>query len=137
MTARSARVAVCALAAVGLCRSLWFHAIVEARAPREPRSDARYEPAKPFFAGQRAAGYVSDEPIDTAPGEVAHLPSTRLYQQALYALSPLVLRYGDDRAPLVLANLRQPARLEEVLRAHRLQAVAVVGAGLAVAKPLP
>ena len=137
MSFRGAALAVCALAAVGLCRSIWFHAVVEARAPREARSDLRYLPARPFLAGAPSAGYVSDQPIDVAPGGVAHLPSTRLYQQALYALAPLVLRYGDDRAPLVLANLSDPARLEAVLRAHRLQAVAVVGPGLAVAKPLP
>ncbi len=137
MSFRSASIAVCALAAVGLCRSVWFHAVVEARSPREPRSDARYEPARRWLAGSPAAGYVSDEPVDTAPGEVAHLPATKLYQQALYALAPVVLRYGDDRAPLVLANLRDPARLDAVLREHRLRAIAVVGPGLAVATPLP
>ena len=137
MSFRSASIAACVLAAVGLCRSVWFHAVVEARSPREPRSDARYEPARPLLAGIAAAGYVSDEPVDVAPGEAAHPPSTKLYQQALYALAPVVLRYGDDRAPVVLANVRDPARLEAVLREHRLQAVAVLGPGLALAKPLP
>ncbi len=137
MSFRSACIAVCALAGLGLCRSVWFHAVVEAREPREPRSDLRYQQARTLLAGSTAAGYVSDEPVDTAPGEVAHLPSTKRYQQALYALAPLVLRYGDDRAPLVLANLGDPARLDAVLREHHLQEVALLGPGLAVAKPLP
>ena len=137
MSFRSASIAACALAAVGLCRSIWFHAVVEARSPREARMGARYEPVRPLLMGSAAAGYVSDEPVDVAPGEVPHPASTKLYQQALYALAPVVLRYGDDHAPLVLVNLRDPARLEAVVREHRLQAVAVLGPGLALAKPLP
>jgi hypothetical protein len=137
MSFRSACIAVCALAGLGLGRSVWFHAVVESREPRAARSDLRYEPARRLLAGSASAGYVSDEPVDVAPGEVAHLPSTRRYQQALYALAPVVLRYGDDRAPLVLANLGDPARMESVLREHHLQAVALLAPDLAVAKPLP
>ena len=137
MSFRGACIAVCALAAVGLCRSVWFHAVVESRDAREPRSDLRYQRARGLLAGSAVAGYVSDEPVDTAPGEVAHLLSTKRYQQALYALAPVVLRYGDDRAPLVLANLGDPARMDAVLREHHLEAVALLGPGLAVAKPLP
>ena len=129
------RLAVCALALIGLCRSIWVHALVEPRTPRGPRSDSRYASARPYFANVAEAGYLSDQPVDLAPGELAHLDSTRLYQQALYALSPLVLRYGDDRAALVLVNVQDPARLEAVLGEHRLKLVARAGPGLAVARP--
>ena len=137
MSSRAAAIAVCALAAVGLGRSVWFHAVVESRDPRAPRSDVRYQEVRGLLAGSASAGYVSDEPVDVAPGELAHLASTKRYQQALYALAPLVLRYGDDRAARVLVNLGDPARMDGVLREHRLRAVARPGPGLAVATPLP
>ncbi len=137
MSFRSAGVVACALAAIGLCRSIWFHAVIETREAREPRSDVRYQSARKLLAGSAVAGYVSDEPVDDAPGEVAHLSSTKRYQQALYALAPVVLRYGDDHAPLVLVNLGDPARMDLVLREHNLQAVSLLTPGLALAKPRP
>jgi hypothetical protein len=47
----------------------------------------------------------------------------------------LVLRYDDDRAPLVIAHVADPAHLDEVLRAHGLAAIARAGPTTAVARP--
>jgi hypothetical protein len=79
-------------------------------------------------------GYVTDEPLLLEPGnEIESAKGRFLHVQ--YAIAPLVLCYGDDRAPLVVANVADPARLDEVLRAHRLSLVARVRPATAVARP--
>jgi hypothetical protein len=135
--------AICLLAALGLSRSLWFHAVAEpigglAHAARAPRAEQRYLALRALLPVGGAVGYVSDEIVDLAPGsEHEHAVGTKLYQEALYALAPLVLRYGDDRAPLVIANLHDPSRLGAVLGAHGLEPVAAVAPDLALCRPVP
>ena len=141
MTPRATAAAILVLAAVGLGREVWFHTVSEPlaqlpAAAREERSDVRYEKLAALLPRDGPVGYVSDEIVDTAPGsQASHAQGTKLYQQALYALAPRLLRFGDTRTPFVIANLRDPARLDEVLRANHLSAIAVVGPGLAVARP--
>jgi hypothetical protein len=80
-------------------------------------------------------GYVSDERVATGPvGIDASSAGTRLFEQAQYALAPLVLRY-DDHAPLVVANLADPAKLPEILLQKRLIVIAEAGPGIAVLRP--
>lgn len=144
MTPRFATVApvVAALAIVGLAREAWFHVVAE-RAFSLPegqleRIDPRYAAARAYFAPGARVGYVSDEKVDTEPGpDPTNEAGLRLYQQAQYALAPVVLRYQDDRAPRVFANLRDPARLEALARGHRLRVVARLGPDLAVLEPAP
>ena len=125
-----------ALALAGLFRIVFFHFV------SEPRREARREPIDPRYQALRAAlppsgevGYVSDLPAAVRIGDDAGQLGTRLYLHAQYALAPLVLRYGDARAPLVIANLSDPARLGEVARENHLEVVARAGPGLAVLRP--
>jgi hypothetical protein len=55
--------------------------------------------------------------------------------QAQFALAPLVLRYDDARAPLVIANLADPEKLPELLQRRGLELVETAGPGLALARP--
>jgi hypothetical protein len=124
---------VAALAAVGMVRIGWLHFVSEpVHEPRRERIDARYAPLLPFVrAGE--IGYVSDR----APGSRPEAASAanRLYFQAQYALAPLVLRPNDDRAPLVVVNLDDPAHAGDVLQTHDLTLVARPAPGVAVARP--
>ena len=52
-----------------------------------------------------------------------------------YAIAPVILRYDDDRAPLVIANVLDEARLAGVLRTHGLVLTARIGPRTAVARP--
>ena len=139
---RATAACIAMLAALGLLREIWFHTVAEPltqlpAAAREPRSDARYEMLAALLPPGGAVGYVSDEIVDTAPGsQASHAQGTKLYQQALYALAPRILRFGDDRATFVIANLLDPSRLDEVVRAHGLALVAVTAPGLALARPV-
>jgi hypothetical protein len=127
--------AVAALAAVGLCRVVWFHFV------SEPRNDAMREAIDPRYAALRAllppageVGYVSDLPVAVTVEQDAGSLGTRLYLHAQYALAPLVVRY-DTKAPLVIANLADPAKLADVAGRRGLRVVAVAGPGLAVLQP--
>jgi hypothetical protein len=141
MSQRKLVAAICILAAVGLARSLWFHAVAEpigglAQEARKPRAEQRYLALRPLLPSLGAVGYVSDEIVDLVPGSTEeHSVGTRLYQEALYALAPLILRHGDDRAPLVIANLRDPARLPAILHAHGLEPLVALAPGLALCRP--
>jgi len=128
--------AVAVLAAVGTLRSAWLHFISEPLNDfRRERIDPRYAPAKALLPSTGEIGYVSDEPVAVGPESVETTTvGTRLFEQAQYALAPVVLRY-DDRAPFVLGNLADPARLAAIARERRLVVVAEPFPGTAVLRP--
>ena len=139
---RPVALTVAALSVLGLSRQAFFHLVAEpvtqlSAAARAPRSDLRYLELRRALErlGAKSVGYLSDEPVDTQPGPSAHPLGAKLYQQALYALAPVVLRYGDDRAQLVLVNLNSPASLEPLARAHRLSVVQSFSPTLALLAP--
>jgi len=78
-------------------------------------------------------GYVTDEPIQSPGGEWQG-PKQR-FLQLQYAVAPVVLRYDEDRAPLVLVNATSEKSLKELVARHGLVVVARVSSGLAVARP--
>ena len=137
MTGRRVAAAVAALAAVGLCRIAYYHFVSEPlheRAIPAPRIDAQFAGLAALLPREGAVGYVTDEPLPLAP-DADGQGAKRRFLQMQYALAPLVLRYGDDRAPVVIAHVADPSRLGEVLRAHALVAVASAGPATAVARP--
>ena len=123
------------LAAAGILRILFVHFLSEPR--REPRRepiDPRYQALRKLVpAGE--AGYVSDLPVAVHLGDDAAGLGTRMYLMTQFALAPVVLRYDDAQAKVVIANVADPARLPEVLRQRSLALVAVAAPGLAVARP--
>ena len=135
MSAGRVKSAMVALAAVGMLRILWLHFV------SEPRNEARRTPIDDRYAAVRAlipageAGYVSDLPAATRLGQDPATPGTRMYLQAQYVLAPVVLRYDDARAPLVIVNLHDPSRLPDLMEMRGLELVAQVATGLAVARP--
>ena len=135
MSARRAAAAIVALAVVGMLRILWLHFISEPRHdPPRPPIDPRYQVLHTLVPSGEA-GYVSDLPAAVRLGEDAATLGTRMYLHAQYALAPVVLRYDDARAPLVIANVSDPRLLPEVLRQRGLELIAEAGPGLAVARP--
>ena len=137
MTRERITAAVAMLAAVGMLRSGWLHFVSEPLNDfRRERIDPRYAPVKTLLPSMGEIGYVSDEPAATRPESVETTAvGTRLFEQAQYALAPLVLRYADDRAPFVLANLADPANLAAIARERRLVVVAEPFPGTAVLRP--
>jgi len=132
---RRVTAAIVALAAVGMLRILWLHFASEpAHEPRRIPIDQHYQALRSLARGAEA-GYVSDLPAAVRLGEDPATPGTRMYLQAQFALAPLVLRYGDARAPLVIANLAAPEKLPELLQQRHLELVAPAGPGLALARP--
>ncbi len=136
MTERAITAAVAVLAAVGLCRGVYFHLVSEPlhdemRAP----IDARYAALRALLPPSGEVGYVSDLPVAVRLDQDAGSLGTRLYLHAQYALAPLVLRYDDARAPLVIANLSDARRLAQIAQERGLSVVAVAGPGLAVLRP--
>jgi hypothetical protein len=136
---RQARVAavIAALAAVGFCRTAYFHFVSEPARERPipgPPIDAQFRALAPLLPRAGEVGYVTDEPILQVPG-FEYQGAKQRFMQMQYALAPLVLRYDDDRTPLVVANVADPAHLEEVLRAHGLSVVAQPGPSTVVARP--
>jgi hypothetical protein len=129
--------AVAVLAAVGMLRSAWVHFVAEPLHDyRRERIDPRYAPVRALLPASGEIGYVSDAPAATGPTTIeATSAGTRLYEQAQYALAPLVLRYGDDRAPVVVANLADPAKLPEIVRERHLVLIAEPFPGTAVLRP--
>jgi hypothetical protein len=129
--------AVAVLAVVGLLRASWLHFVSEPLHDfRRERIDPRYAAIKALLPPSGEVGYVSDERVAIGPvGIEASSPGTRLFEQAQYALAPLVLRYDDDRAPLVVANLADPAKLPAILWQRRLIVIAEAGPGIAVLRP--
>jgi hypothetical protein len=128
---------IAALALVGFCRSAYFHFVSEPGRERPipgPPIDAQFRALLPLLPREGSAGYVTDEPILTTPG-FEYQGAKQRFLQMQYAVAPLVLRYDDDRAPLVIANVGEAAHLEQVLRAHGLTVVAQVGPTTVVARP--
>lgn len=126
MTRERITVIIAALAVVGMLRSAWAHLVAEPRHDfiRKP-IDPRYDPIRPYLPASGVLGYVSDERIATgAPGSDLDALGSRLFDEAQYALAPLLLQYPDRGAPLVLANLREPSRFSELLQATGLIVVA-------------
>ena len=122
---RGAALAVGVLAAVGFAREAWFHLVSEPiwnlpAKEREPRPEERYRAARAALPPAGRVGYLSDEPISVVPGALAPDEwGTWLYQEAQYALVVLVV--GETGTPVVLANLKDAGRLEEIARSHRLR----------------
>jgi hypothetical protein len=128
---------IAALAVVGFCRTAYFHFVSEPRYERPipgPPIDAQFRALLPLLPRTGEAGYVTDEPVLQTPG-FEYQGAKQRFLQMQYALAPLVLRYDDDRAPLVIAHVADPAHLDEVLRAHGLAAIARAGPTTAVARP--
>jgi hypothetical protein len=124
---RGAAFAVAILAAVGFAREAWFHLVSEpirelpARV-REPTAEERYRAVRAVLPKAGRVGYLSDEPISIVPGALAPDEwGTWLYQEAQYALAPVVLVVGETRTRVVLANLKDASRLEPIARAHHLR----------------
>ena len=135
MRSRRVTATMVALAAVGMLRILWLHFASEPRnEPRRTPIDVRYAALRPVVPTGEA-GYVSDLPAAVHLGEDAATLGTRMYLHAQFALAPVVLRYDDDRAPLVIVNLHDPSRLPDLMETRGLELVAQVEAGLAVARP--
>lgn len=133
-----ARVAgiIAALAAVGLCRSAYFHFLAEPARERPipgPPIDDQFRALLALLPRSGEVGYVTDEPILLVPGREFQGAKQRFLQMQ-YALAPLVLRYGDDHAAMVVANVADPSRLGDVLREHGLKVVAQAGPSTAVAR---
>lgn len=125
--------AVVVLALLGLCRAAYFHLVVEPRTvPRAQLIDDRYRSLRALLPAQGEVGYLSDEPPAARPQDDPARPGTRLYEEAQFALAPLVLKDGDDRAAVVVAQVRDPERLPSLAFAHGLRVVAKAGPGLAV-----
>jgi len=129
--------AIVVLAAVGMCRGLWLHLVSEPLHDfRRERIDPRFEQVRPLLPPSGEIGYVTDQPAAIGPsGADAASPGTRRFEQAQYALAPLVLRYDDVRSAVVLADVGDPGRLDEIAAAKRLVVVAEAGPGLAVLRP--
>jgi hypothetical protein len=128
---------VAVLAVVGLLRSAWFHFVSEPlHDVRRERIDPRYAAVKALLPATGEVGYVCDVPMLPWPAGFDDSPlGNRMFEQAQYALAPLVLRYDDDRAPFVVADLADPANLPELLRRKRLVLVAQPRPGTAVLRP--
>ena len=127
--------ALALLAAAGIVRILFLHFLSEPRRepPRAP-IDPRYEALRRLVPSGEA-GYVSDLPVAVHLGEDAAGLGTRMYLMTQFALAPVVLRYDDARAQVVIANVADPAKLTDVLRQRSLALVAEPAPGLAVARP--
>lgn len=121
------------LAVVGLLRIAWFHFVSEPlHEPRRPHIDARFAPLRALLPPQGEVGYLSDDPPTARPTDDPSPPGTQLYEEAQFALAPVILRNGDDTAALVVAQVRDPARLEGLARTHGLRVSAIASPHLAV-----
>ena len=123
--------ALAALAVVGFCREAYFHFVSEPRfEPRRMRIDEKFSAVAERVPREGEAGYLSDDPIETEQGK-------RRFLEMQYALAPLVLRYGDVKAPLVLVNVADPSRLAELVARNGLVLEERVGVMFALARPAP
>jgi hypothetical protein len=128
-----------ALAVVGLCRGAYVHFVLEEPADLfrgHAAFDAEYQSLRDLLPTSGEIGYVTDVPILMRPGREWQGPKQR-FLQAQYALAPLILRYDDDRAPLVLVNVSKAGHLDEMLRRHSLDLVARISPGLLLTRPRP
>ncbi len=129
--------AIAALAVAGFCRTAYFHFVSEPLHERPipgPPIDSQFRALLPLLPREGEVGYVTDEPVLKTPG-FEYQSAKQRFLQMQYAIAPLVLRYDDDRAALVIANVADPARLDGVLRAHGLSMIARAGPSTAVARP--
>jgi hypothetical protein len=121
--------AVVVLAAVGIAREAYFHLVSEPvwelrASMRAPRAEERYRRVRAALPHSGRVGYLSDEPVTVRPSAPARDEwGTWLYQEAQYALAPVVLAVGDTNTPVVLANLKRADRLESIAREHHLRIV--------------
>jgi hypothetical protein len=130
-----ATAALALLAAAGILRILSLHFVSEPlHEPRRAPIDPRYEALRRLVPSGEA-GYVSDLPVAVRLGEDAAGLGTRMYLHAQFALAPVVLRYDDAGAKVVIANVADPAKLPGLLRQRSLALVAEAAPGLAVARP--
>jgi len=135
VSVRRVTAAIVALAAVGMVRIVWLHFASEpAHEPRRMPIDQHYQALRSLVHGAEA-GYVSDLPAAVRLGEDPATRGTRMYLQAQFALAPVVLRYDDAQATVVIASVADPAGLAELLRQRSLELVAEAGPGLALARP--
>lgn len=138
MTERRIAAAILALAAIGFCREGYFHFFAEPRFEQRPFPgeplDAAFAKLRTLLPASGEVGYVTDEPILLSPGNEIESAKGRFLKMQ-YSVAPVVLRYGDDRASVVVANVADPAQLNQVLAAHGLVAVARAGPATAVARP--
>ena len=135
MNVRRVTAALVVLAAVGMLRILWLHFVSEPlHEPRRPPIDGRYQALRRLLPSGEA-GYVSDLPAAVRADDDKSSRGTRLYLETQFALAPVVLRYDDARAPAVIANVTDPAKLPALLRQRSLSLVAEAGPGLALARP--
>jgi len=135
VSVRRVTAAIVALATVGMVRIVWLHFASEpTHEPLRMPIDQRYQALRSLVHGAEA-GYVSDLPAAMRLGDDPATRGTRMYLQAQFALAPLVLRYDDARAPLVIANLADPEKLPELLQRRGLELVETAGPGLALARP--
>jgi len=133
--ARRVTATMVALAAIGMLRILWLHFVSEPRnEPRRAPIDVRYAALRAVVSSGEA-GYVSDLPAAVHSGEDVTTLGTRMYLHVQFAVAPVVLRYDDARAPLVIVNLHDPSRLPDLMKQRGLELVAQIAAGLAVARP--
>jgi hypothetical protein len=124
------------LALVGISRSVYVHFVAERPADLVVRRHAFDEELRPLAAllpSRGEVGYVTDQPIQSPGGEWQG-PKQR-FLQVQYALAPVVLRYDDDRTPMVVVNATGEKSLDELMARHRLILIARVSSGLAVARP--
>lgn len=125
--------AIAALAALGLCRAAWFHFVVEPDRPVR-HLDREFGQVAEALPPEGEIGYVSDLPMEEAPGEVNE-PAKGPYLEVQYALAPRVLRYDDASLPLVIVRLADPARLDEILQRRHLRFSSWAGPRVALARP--
>jgi hypothetical protein len=124
--------AVVALSLVGLARISYFHFVSEPlHEPRRAHIDDRFSSLRALLPPQGEVGYLSDEPPTSRPTDDPSPPGTRLYEEAQYALAPLILR-NDDRADWVVVQVRDPENLARLAREHGLHVANPAGPGLAV-----
>src|SRR5947207_3377716 len=134
--ARSVPAIAASLAVVGLSRSVYVHFVAERPSdllrPRQAFNE-ELRPLATLLPARGEVGYVTDEAIQSPGGEWQG-PKQR-FLQVQYAVAPVVLRYDEDRAPLVLVNATSEKSLNELVARRGLIVIARVTSGLAVARP--
>jgi hypothetical protein len=139
---RTVALGVAVLAWIGLAREAWFHFVSEPvwtlpSATREPRPEERYGPVRAALPPAGRVGYLSDLPVAASPAARAGDDyGTWLYQQAQYALAPVVLVLGESRTDVVLANVKHPEHVDALAHAYGLRVVVrFQGGAVALLRP--
>jgi hypothetical protein len=125
--------AIAALSALGLCRAAYFHFVVEPERPVR-HLDREFRELVEALPPRGEVGYVSDAPMEEAPGEVNEA-AKEPYLELQYAVAPVILRYGDASLPLVVVRMAHPDRLDQVLQRWRLRFWSWAGPKIALARP--